>query len=138
MTQTTPTAVENVTIIGSGPAGWTAAIYAARANLNPLVIEGTPKQTPSIQLPGGQLMLTTEVENYPGFPKGITGPEMMGEFKKQAQRFGTRVLTEHVDFCDFKSKPMTLKLSSGKVIQTHTAIISAAWWCIRIGSGISR
>lgn len=102
-TNATVPAVENVTIIGSGPAGWTAAIYAARANLKPIVIEGTPKQNPSIQLPGGQLMLTTEVENYPGFPKGITGPEMMGEFKKQAQRFDTRVLTEDVVKCDFKS-----------------------------------
>lgn len=148
MTNTPESTVENVTIIGSGPAGWTAAIYAARANLKPIVIEGTPKQNPSIQLPGGQLMLTTEVENYPGFPKGITGPEMMGEFKKQAQRFDTRVLTEDVVKCDFKSKPMKLELSSGKTILTHTAIIStgasANWMGLenemrlaRTGGGVS-
>jgi thioredoxin reductase (NADPH) len=124
MTQDSNPTVEKVTIIGSGPAGWTAAIYAARANLNPLVIEGTPKQTPSIQLPGGQLMLTTEVENFPGFPHGVTGPELMTHLKQQATRFGTRVLTLDVDKCDFQSKPMTLKLSDGQVIQTHSAIIS--------------
>jgi len=85
---------ENVVIIGSGPAGWTAAIYAARANLNPLVFAGRPKQVPSTILPGGQLMLTTEVENYPGFPEGVTGPKMMSLFEQQAVRFGTRIQTD--------------------------------------------
>lgn len=85
---------EKVIIIGSGPAGWTAAIYAARANLQPLVFAGRPKQTPSIILPGGQLMLTTEVENYPGFPHGISGPKMMAQFEQQAVRFGTRIVTD--------------------------------------------
>lgn len=85
---------EKVIIIGSGPAGWTAAIYAARANLEPLIFAGRPKQTPSIILPGGQLMLTTEVENYPGFPEGISGPKMMSYFEQQAVRFGTRVVTD--------------------------------------------
>ena len=81
---------EKVVIIGSGPAGWTAAIYAARASLNPLCIIGVPKTQPSIVLPGGQLMLTTDVENYPGFPEGVTGPDMMQKFREQAERFGTR------------------------------------------------
>ncbi len=83
---------EKVVIIGSGPAGWTAAIYAARANLNPLVFPG--RATGKDLLPGGQLMLTTDVENYPGFPTGIEGPDMMQEFAKQAMRFGTRVATD--------------------------------------------
>ncbi len=85
---------ENVVIIGSGPAGWTAAIYAARANLKPLVFAGRPKQVPSTILPGGQLMLTTDVENYPGFPEGVTGPKMMSLFEQQAVRFGTRIQTD--------------------------------------------
>ena len=89
--------IEDVVIIGSGPAGWTAAIYAARANLEPLCIVGTPRQDPAPVLPGGQLMLTTDVENYPGFPEGVTGPEMMQMFQKQAERFGTRVLGADVD-----------------------------------------
>ena len=78
--------IENVVIIGSGPAGWTAAIYAARAELKPIVYVGVAKTSPAIVLPGGQLMLTTEVENYPGFPEGITGPDMMTAFQKQADR----------------------------------------------------
>ena len=89
MSETTP---EKVVIIGSGPAGWTAAIYAARANLNPLMFPG--RATGKDLLPGGQLMLTTDVENYPGFPSGIEGPSMMQEFAKQALRFGTRVVTD--------------------------------------------
>src|SRR6185503_15972216 len=86
--------VEKVIIIGSGPAGWTAAIYAARANLQPLVFAGRPKSQPSIVLPGGQLMLTTEVENYPGFPHGVTGPKLMAYFEQQAARVGTRIVTD--------------------------------------------
>lgn len=87
--------VEKAIIVGSGPAGWTAAIYAARANLAPLVFAGRPKTIPTTILPGGQLMLTTEVENYPGFPEGVTGPMMMSYFEQQAVRFGTRIVTDH-------------------------------------------
>jgi len=116
--------IENVVIIGSGPAGWTAAIYAARADLNPIVYVGIPKTSPSIVLPGGQLMLTTEVENYPGFPDGVTGPEMMSAFENQAKRFGTRTKGEDIVSCDFSSKPLKLTTSSGDVIETHTVIIA--------------
>jgi len=116
--------VEKVVIIGSGPAGWTAAIYAARANLDPVVYEGVPKQSPSIILPGGQLMLTTEVENYPGYPEGVQGPQMMDDFRKQATRFETRVKSEDILECDFDSKPFTLKTSGGDEIRTHSVIIA--------------
>ncbi len=87
--------IEKLIIIGSGPAGWTAALYAARANLEPLVFAGRPKTVPTTILPGGQLMLTTEVENYPGFPHGVTGPLMMAYFEQQAVRFGTRIVTDN-------------------------------------------
>jgi thioredoxin reductase (NADPH) len=87
--------VEKVIIIGSGPAGWTAAIYAARANLSPLIFAGRPKTVPTTLLPGGQLMLTTEVENYPGFPHGVTGPKLMAYFEQQAVHFNTRIVTDN-------------------------------------------
>lgn len=90
-------------IIGSGPAGFTAAIYAARANLKPLMFEGF------FTGPGGQLMTTTDVENYPGFPEGITGPAMMDAFRKQAVRFGTEILTEDVQEVDFSKRPFVVK-----------------------------
>jgi len=119
-----PAAIEKVLIIGSGPAGWTAAIYAARANLEPVCYVGVPRQNPAPVLPGGQLMLTTEVENYPGFPEGIDGPEMMDMFQRQAQRFDTRVVGEDIVKCDFSKRPFTLETSAGKTVRAHAVIIA--------------
>ena len=116
--------VEQVVIIGSGPAGWTAAIYAARAQLNPICYVGVPRQDPAPVLPGGQLMLTTDVENYPGFPDGVAGPEMMGMFQKQAERFGTRVVGEDIVSCDFSSRPFTMKTSGGAEIKAQSVILA--------------
>lgn len=105
-------------IIGSGPAGYTAAIYAARANLEPLLYEGF-YSGPA----GGQLMTTTDVENYPGFPEGVTGPELMDLFRKQAVRFGTKVLTEDVTAVDLKKRPFVVTAKSG-VVTAEALIIS--------------
>ena len=116
--------IEQCVIIGSGPAGWTAAIYAARANLNPICIIGVPRSNPAPVLPGGQLMLTTDVENYPGFPDGVSGPDMMAMFQKQAERFGTRVLGEDVVSCDFSGSTHVLTTSSGGTIETKAVIIA--------------
>lgn len=125
MSDSSADTIHNLVIIGSGPAGWTAAIYAARANLNPVCYIGVPKSNPSPVLPGGQLMLTTEVENYPGFPDGVTGPDMMGKFQKQAERFGTKVVMEDIVEVDFQpGGPHTLKTSGGKTIRTYAVIIA--------------
>ena len=105
----------DVVIIGSGPAGYTAAIYTGRAQLNPLVFAGS--------LSGGQLMLTTDVENYPGFPEGVMGPDLMENFRKQAERFGAEVVYEDVIEVDFSSHPFKIK-STAQEIEAKTVIIS--------------
>lgn len=112
---------EKVVIIGSGPAGWTAAIYAARAELNPFVIEGGISRT---MIPGGQLMFTTEVENYPGFKDGVDGQTLMMEMKEQALRFDTRVLTEDVVEVDKSVHPFRLTTTSGTVVTADTVIVA--------------
>lgn len=112
---------EKLVIIGSGPAGYCAAIYAARANLQPLLFEGF-MSGPS----GGQLMTTTDVENYPGFPKGISGPELMVEFREQAARFGTRILTEDVVSVDLSKRPFVVHGSSTHVLAESIIIATGA------------
>ncbi|MBI5507395.1 MAG: thioredoxin-disulfide reductase [Deltaproteobacteria bacterium] len=101
--------VENVIIIGSGPAGHTAAIYSGRANLAPLMFEGFQAGG----VPGGQLMITTEVENYPGFPEGVSGPDLMAALRKQSERYGTRILTQDVEAVDLSRQPFKV-VAEGK------------------------
>ena len=112
---------EKIVIIGSGPAGYCAAIYAARANLHPLLFEGF-MSGPS----GGQLMTTTEVENYPGFPSGILGPELMTQFREQAIRFGTQILTEDVISVDLSKRPFVVRGSSTHVLAESIIISTGA------------
>ncbi|MFK0734946.1 MAG: thioredoxin-disulfide reductase [Gloeotrichia echinulata HAB0833] len=124
---TNPT-VENLVVIGSGPAGYTAAIYAGRANLKPVVFEGFEAGG----LPGGQLMTTTEVENFPGFPQGITGPELMDRMKAQAERWGAELYTEDVISVDLSQRPFTVR-SEEREIKTHSIVIATGATAKRLG-----
>src|SRR5512134_53915 len=117
--------MHNVIIIGSGPAGLTAAVYAARANLSPLLIEGWQS--------GGQLTTTTEVENFPGFAKGIMGPDLMKEMRAQAERFGTAFLTGDVTAVDFRKRPVTVTVDQDRTIEARTVIIATGASAIPIG-----
>src|SRR3954469_25879138 len=130
--------VRNTVILGTGCSGLTAAIYAARANLNPLVFEGHE--------PGGQLSLTTLVENFPGFPEGIQGPELIENMKKQAQRFGAEFIHRHIVDANMTFSPIHLNFGGGKIVETRTLIIasgaSARWLNLPseqalIGHGVS-
>ncbi|MFO1031683.1 MAG: thioredoxin-disulfide reductase [Planctomycetota bacterium] len=112
-------------ILGSGPAGYTAAIYAARANLAPVLLTG--------RQPGGQLTITSEVENYPGFPEGVMGPEMMEKFKAQAERFGTVVHDEFAATVDLKKRPFTVTTENGMTFQTETLIVSTGASALYLG-----
>jgi len=124
MTTNDPSVIEQVVIIGSGPAGWTGAIYAARANLSPLVVEGMGGTE---MIPGGQLMFTTEVENYPGFPEGVDGQDLMMRMRAQAERFGTRIVQDDVVEVDLESNPKRLKTGySGEVLARAVIVATGA------------
>ena len=120
--------VKNVVIVGSGPAGHTAAIYSARANLSPFMFEGYVMGGSA----GGQLTTTTDVENYPGFPDGVEGPELMQLFRKQSERFGTEMVQEDVISADFSQRPFVLK-SENREVRAHSVIISTGATAKRMG-----
>ena len=123
-----------VIILGSGPAGLTAAIYAARANLNPVVIEGEPSSTGD--QPGGQLMITTDVENYPGFPSGVLGPDLMRDFRSQAERFGAQMVTEKATKVDFSDRPFKIWVGDTDTepdYLSETVIVSTGAQSIMLG-----
>ena len=115
------TMAEKLVIIGSGPAGWTCAIYAARANLSPVVYEGTFGNPAN--MPMGQLNKTHEVENFPGFPKGVQGPELMGHMKEQAEHVGTRVVSELITSVDLSKRPFVLTDSNGDRVEAESIVI---------------
>ena len=123
-----PGSVENLVIVGSGPAGYTAAIYAARANLSPVVITGVQDGG----IPGGQLMTTTHVENFPGFPDGILGPELMDRIKAQAVRWGTRLVEADADAIDLSQRPFRIQ-ADGQTIQAHAVILATGASANRLG-----
>lgn len=122
--------IRNVIIIGSGPAGLTAAIYTARASLQPLIIEGEPSST--TDQPGGQLMLTTEVENFPGFPLGIMGPELMSNMREQASRFGAEFITAKVTLIDFSERPYKVWVRDDLHL-AHAVIVSTGAQSLMLG-----
>ncbi|AFZ24963.1 thioredoxin-disulfide reductase [Cylindrospermum stagnale PCC 7417] len=124
----TNSTVENLVIIGSGPAGYTAAIYAGRANLKPVVFEGFQAGG----LPGGQLMTTTEVENFPGFPQGITGPDLMDNMKAQAERWGAELYTEDVISVDLSQRPFIIR-SEEREVKAHSLVIATGATAKRLG-----
>ena len=128
MTAGAPGSVENLVIVGSGPAGYTAAIYAARANLSPVVITGFQDGG----IPGGQLMTTTHVENFPGFPDGILGPELMDRIKAQAVRWGTRLVEADADAIDLSQRPFRIQ-ADGQTIQAHAVILATGASANRLG-----
>ena len=113
-----------VVIIGSGPAGYTAALYASRANLAPVLIEGGFIPGNQSVIPGGQLMITTEVENYPGFPHGIQGPELMEKFKEQAERFGTKIVHGFVTKVDLQKRPFAIEVESQPAYEADALIVA--------------
>ena len=114
-----------VVILGSGPAGLTAALYASRAELQPLVVEGGGGDDPT-DVPGGQLMLTTDVDNYPGFPEGVLGPELMDRMRKQAERFGTEFTTGELKAAAVKERPFRLTLSTGEITADTVIVATGA------------